>query len=427
MSPAAFHDSGERRNPPNCYPNTRVAVQKKIMDWIRGLDPDTRNHLVMWIHGAAGAGKSAIAQTIAELCSDQGILLASYFFSRFDPTRNQSRSLIATIAYQAISHFPAMRNLVVDAIDMDPLVFTRSLSSQMSSIIVKPLQHLISSGYLVDNSRRLVIIDGLDECEDKDDQKDILRTISDTLQQHSQLPLSFLITSRLDPNINYTFRSLYSNSVVARLPLDDRYKPSSDIRLFLGAKFTNIAENHPFKARIPSGWPSSEALDFLVQNSSGQFIYAATVVRFIESPRHQPHNRLDIVLGLRPKGRDMPFAELDALYHQIFSSIENIEAVLQILSFVILSRPYKFSADSLEQIFSLEPGEIETLLYDIASVVDVRHGDEGITFLHASLEDFLLDQARSEDLFIDAYVRHAQFCDILIQKSSKYIINFLRA
>ena len=53
------------------------------MNWVLG--KENTNSLILWLNGAAGAGKSAIAQRIAELCHEADILLATFFFSRSDP------------------------------------------------------------------------------------------------------------------------------------------------------------------------------------------------------------------------------------------------------------------------------------------------------------------------------------------------------
>src|SRR4051794_40019551 len=97
-APGAFHNSRERADPPKCHPHTREAILEKIMDWVmKKIDTDT---FVMWLYGAAGAGKSAIAQSTAELCYKQKSLLASFFFSHSAVNRNTSDRLIATLAYQ---------------------------------------------------------------------------------------------------------------------------------------------------------------------------------------------------------------------------------------------------------------------------------------------------------------------------------------
>ncbi|KDR74794.1 hypothetical protein GALMADRAFT_27789, partial [Galerina marginata CBS 339.88] len=278
----AFHDSDDVHDPPKCHPNTRVAVLKKIMDWIHGADPETRNALIMWLYGPAGSGKSAIARSIAELCAKEGILVASYFLSRFDSTRNHGRSLIATIAYQASLCFPDIRDRIIGTIEHDPLIFTRSLDSQIFSLLIEPLQKRIGSGYFSTTTpARVIVIDGLDECEDRNSQVKILAAISKSLQQH-HLPLIFLIASRPEPDIRGAFAFEYLSQVSTQNPLDDDYLSSEDIRLFLCDKFSEIKNSHPFRSQIQPTWPSEDNLQTIVDKASGQFIYASTVVKFVK-------------------------------------------------------------------------------------------------------------------------------------------------
>ena len=113
---AAFHNSEERFDPPKCHVNTRLAVLSKIMKWVRW-EGDLYS-FVMWVYGpAARAGKSAIAQTIAEICDKEMILLATFFFSRNDPSRSNIKPLIATIAYQITLNFPEVRDAILGAVE----------------------------------------------------------------------------------------------------------------------------------------------------------------------------------------------------------------------------------------------------------------------------------------------------------------------
>src|SRR6188768_2201505 len=87
-APGAFHNSRERFDPPKCHPRTREGILEKIKDWVtKKIDS---NAFVMWLYGTAGAGKSAIAQSIAELCHEMDLLLASFFFSSRSPHRSTS-------------------------------------------------------------------------------------------------------------------------------------------------------------------------------------------------------------------------------------------------------------------------------------------------------------------------------------------------
>ena len=63
-APSAFHDYGHQFDVPRCHENTRVAVLENIGDWVDLVIEIAA--FVMWLYGAAGAGKSAIARTIAE-------------------------------------------------------------------------------------------------------------------------------------------------------------------------------------------------------------------------------------------------------------------------------------------------------------------------------------------------------------------------
>ena len=426
-SPAAFHNAADRHDSPKCHPNTRVAVLQKIIDWILGRDPLTRNALIAWLHGPAGSGKSAIAQSIAEWCYEQGILVASFFFSRFDSTRNHARSLIATIAYQASLCFPEIKGRFTAVIEHDPLIFSRSLDTQILALVIQPLRHLQDRGHFNDStSPRVIIIDGLDECEDREGQLKILSTISNAIQHHC-LPLIFLIAGRPEHDITTAFGMGHLCKISMRIPLDRDYHSYDDIELFLRDNFREIRENHPFRSQIPLTWPSDDILQAMVRKSSGQFIYASTLIKFVKSSRHRPTDRLDIALGIHPPLRDMPFAELDALYIHIFSSLDDPEPVLQVLASHIIDRQrpdaYGLSqmVDVMEDLLSLSRGDIRILLCDLTSLLWFDQGrwykrpQTRIRFYHASLEDFLLDQSRSQQFYINAPLRHAEFAHRYIQ------------
>ncbi|KDR68254.1 hypothetical protein GALMADRAFT_28383, partial [Galerina marginata CBS 339.88] len=422
----AFHDSADRRDPPKCHPNTRVAILEKLMGWVHGLDPESLDTLIIWLNGPAGSGKSAIAQTIAELCTEEGTLLAGFFFFRSDPTRNHSRSLIATIAYQIATHFPNFRERMTAIIETDPHIFNRSLTKQMTSLIIEPF--LAHGAFDVPNSRYLIIIDGLDECEDREGQLDILHTISSLFQQ-SPLPLIFLIASRPEYDITNVFGAGHLQQITSRLALDDGYQAWADIRLFLRDQFADIKQSHPLKAHIGHDWPGEEVLNQVVKKSSGQFIYAATVAKFVKSTRHRPQNRLEIVLGLHPARslRDMPFAELDELYHHIFRSVLNLDGVLRVLSWHMLrdlnfyDRLSPWPISEVEDILLFDKGEIHLLFCDLHSIVDIRKSEtrrdktEVLHIFHSSLEDFLLDKSRSKNLYIDGPARYAEFSRTILQ------------
>ena len=382
----------------------------KWIKWEEDLDA-----FIMWVYGAAGAGKSAIAQTIADMCEEEMIILASFFFSRNDASRSTAKPLIATIAYQITLNLPGVRDAILGAIERDPLIFSKSLAVQVKSLIVAPLQPLAEAGYFNDpTSRRILIFDGLDECFDPKVQRNILDVLADARRQH-QLPLIFLFTSRPEQHISLAFNAGLLPSITTRLALDESYLPKEDIRLFLADKFQEIKTSHPLRAYIFPHWPLLDVLEQLVYKSSGQFIYASTVIKYISSIRHKPMDRLDVALGIRPPQRELPFSELDALYTHILASAEDVERVLEILSAVFLFDRDRqvWSLSQIEEILSLQHGDAELYLGDLGSIVHIELNI--IRVLHASFTDFLMDPTRSKEFWINPRARHTVFARQCLQ------------
>jgi hypothetical protein len=280
------------------------------MDWILGLDVDDQNAAVLWLYGPAGAGKSAIAHDIARRCDLQKLLLASFFFSRSDPTRSTAKSLIATIAYQMAVNIPGMREKIVGIIEQDPLILTRSLEAQVVALIVEPLRELLDARYFNStSSRRLIIIDGLDECDTLAVQCSILHAISLLFYKY-HLPLLILVASRPENHLTHSFTTGSLPKIHTALALNDTYTPDDDIRRFLTDNFSQIKNTHRMRHYLDDSWPSVDVLERLVKKSSGQFTYASTVVKYVSSIRHQPADRLNVVLGIRPPRHtcEMPFS-----------------------------------------------------------------------------------------------------------------------
>jgi len=361
----------------------------------------------MWLYGAAGAGKSAIGQTFAGKCDADGRLLASFFFGRSDPTRNNVKFLIPTIACQIYERISNIRDKLLSTIDNDPLFFNKTLLIQLEALVMEPLMQC--RGTITQN---LIIIDGLDECLDRSSQTAIIGAVFDVVRRHNG-HIRFLIASRPEHDIVTAF-SLQNNAILARLVLDDRYRPHEDIRLFLNDKIRGIKATHPFRNLIPEEWPENGLVDDIVEKSSGQFIYVSTVIKFIESNRHRPDHRLEIVRNLRPAQGAMPFAELDALYTHILSSVEDIPRAVELLSFLLYASKLGdiVNVVSLEKIHDLERGSLQLIFCDLGALV-VIDKDGRIKVLHASLLDFLIDSSRSKDLPISGnalMIKHITNC-----------------
>ncbi|KDR84696.1 hypothetical protein GALMADRAFT_18773, partial [Galerina marginata CBS 339.88] len=275
----AMHNSVEVSEP-KCHPGTRVAILEYLVAWATAL---AYEYPIKWLHGPAGAGKSAILRTIAQILFERGLLVASFFFFRSAAGRNTADHFIATIAYQLVLSIPATRTHIEMAIEANPLLFSLSFWDQAQNLIVSPILAVCGEKPSIDSSSmpRIIIVDGLDECRDPDKQCEILRVLCRALQS-LPIPFAVLVASRPEHHIRDLFDFGDLNRFSSRLCLDDSYNPDADIKKYLVEMVNRITENPRFHSYLPttSTWPSEDDLDKLVAKASGQFIFASTVVKF---------------------------------------------------------------------------------------------------------------------------------------------------
>ncbi|KAF9043174.1 hypothetical protein BJ165DRAFT_1322160, partial [Panaeolus papilionaceus] len=176
-APAAFHNSRERSDPPRCHPKTRKPTLQTILDFSSNRAKSSAR--ILWLDGPAGAGKSAIAQTVADTLSQKQGLAASFFFSHIpsEDQRHHEQRLILTIAYQLIQNIPSIRPYIEDVITHNPAVFGLNLDDQVEALILYPFQRIQREEPAALNHEgppRMIIVDGLDECGDKQAQLRVL-------------------------------------------------------------------------------------------------------------------------------------------------------------------------------------------------------------------------------------------------------------
>ena len=412
IAPGAIHNSAERYDPPKCLPRTRGAILRKIMAWVEMRAENME--LFLWLYGSAGTGKSAIAQTIAEICEQAGLLAASFFLSRTAAGRNDMSRLVSTIVYQLVQTIPEIRDRVLTLLGKDPHILSQAPSSQMRTLVTDPLNTLAPT--ILAERPGFIIIDGLDECGHPDSQREILKLVAGGTSQLKTLIL-FLIASRVEPIIRLTFNSDILKFITGTIPLQHSYETREDLRHYLHTKFQEVKATHPMQQHIPLSWPSEDDIEALVNNATGQFIYSATVVRYVQSSHHRPEDRLATILAVR-SDEDEPFASVDSLYLQILSSVDKgrLEKVLDILGCLVFvlgeGHDYiKGSTWKLDEFLCYRPGDVDILVSDLHSVIYFPPPDQprrAIRIYHQSFCDFLIDRGRAREFFLDSQTIEAR-------------------
>lgn len=138
-APRAIHNSKDRYDPPKCHPDTRVAIRDRLMEWATQTAATTKDSGILWFYGGPGTGKSAVAQTLAETLQSQNLLLATFFFSRTDSTRNTTNPLAITISFQIGTVVPDLRESILDVLDNNPRLLNEPFEAQLINLVLRPL------------------------------------------------------------------------------------------------------------------------------------------------------------------------------------------------------------------------------------------------------------------------------------------------
>ncbi|ESK91749.1 nwd2 [Moniliophthora roreri MCA 2997] len=407
-------NSGKRFPPPNCYPGTRTNTLDTLSRWI---EDDTRTTKVYWVYGSAGVGKTAIAQKLSEDYASSR-LAAAFFFSRNDSTCDKLDPFVATVAYQLCTS-DTLRNvigpLVIEAIRLNPNIFLTSSENQFRKLLLEPYSKLE-----LDQQRQLpnlIVVDGLDECIDPSSQQGLLDIIGHAILFSVPMSFIFLILSRPEPQIRHGFDSTNFVSILECLPISDETirflghlsESDCDIERYLSGQFSLLRKKHRAALRDEGpSWPSRDAIRDLVRRASGQFLFAVTVIKYIDTRDHLPQDRLKTILMAQASDNpDSPYPDLDLLYRQILSVCRNWGRVRPILRLLVTPHPEDTedvstirwrSTPIIASLLKLRTGEVETLLSRLHSVIYVPE-DEGsdMYILHVSFTEFLLDSTRSRE------------------------------
>ena len=398
---SAYYDSEEPSSPSECLAGTRSHQIDTLMNWIEANEDVQPLFVVL---GSAGSGKSSLLRTIARICEEKNYLAASFFFSGTDSARNALGRLIATIAYQIAEAMPELRPYVARNVLAMPTIFSRSLKSQMQRLLLAPLSQLRLEYPDFSDYHRVIVIDALDECLESRHQLQFISVLSELLA-HKPLRFRCLLSSRfnayIETNVTATLTPwTYGNMILGKDDDDER----TDIRKYLQVSIVRIRNTHPFGAWIPPGWPLESDLETVVKKSGGQFIYASTVIKYVESPNHNPHERLRYILGISTtRSVEDPFVELDALYRALMLSAKNLSTIIEILGIeLVRQRPQFWTPRTARLSFDfnkhLQSLDADIVLAPLASVLSCK--DSKIKFYHLSFAEFLLDPNRSLEYFV---------------------------
>ena len=374
-----------------CTKGTRVDILERIYLWAVNSSPDSPS--VFWLTGQAGSGKSTIACTVADYfdkrtnSNRQTILGANFFCSRqFEDTR-QRKYIIPTIANQLTHRF----NLYASALSQIYKTDSADPSKQLKDLLVVPWQQFADTSPNSILLPCLVIVDALDEVDQRGGSE-FLRDLLETINEGHLRGLRFLVTSRPDPELTELCSSFESDAICHLYEVPTA-KVEADISLYLKTELPQL-RNEP-------------QLATLVQKADGLFIYAATVVRYINPRRMAKLEQLRLlgkILGNHTLTTSRTPSLIDALYQQIlwaaFCELDEDTFCdrLKILHTLLCSEERVSTSVAGRLTSDLacteDLAEVAKVVVDELHAVLYFKGDR-VLWYHASFPDMMFDKERS--------------------------------
>jgi hypothetical protein len=399
----ASHTRDRRRSPPDsvCFPGTRKDVIQGITSWldtiVGPITTGTTAAHVYWFHGFAGSGKSAISLEIAKIYAGSGRLLASYFFFRNAGDRGRMNRFAVTLAAQMAAAVPATASFIQSALDAEPGLLTQgaSLTVQLERLVYEPFQAALESGLVPFEGPFLIVVDGLDECEDKQGVVDFIDHMLTFFKRHPSIPLRFFIASRVEEHI----RTRLDNDAVLIGNLSS-HRANKDIEMYLQASFQGVTANDRViqsYVRAHGKWPTKTDMDTLIQHVKGSFLLASIIFQFIVQPAAEddPSTPMDrLPLAIKMNG-------LDGLYAQTLARSQHLPCFRIIISTIaLLEEPLPIVG--IAALLGIEAFEVVHVLLNLQAIVHLPGTDEegDVTLCHTSLRDFLTTEGRSGCFFV---------------------------
>ncbi|KAH7339143.1 WD40-repeat-containing domain protein [Rhizoctonia solani] len=369
-----------------CARQTCAEVLWKLQSWSR----DMHAAKVRWMTGMPGTGKTTIAYSFAEALEGRRQLAATFFCARGSPECQDANRIIPTIAYQLARYSTPFQWELYRILGQAPDLSSQKISTQFNRLLKDPL--ISVKGAIPDNV--VVIIDALDECANK---RSVTQIVDLLLKHGPELPLKFFITSRPDADIHYRIinhKDSESYCSITDLRSVGQSMVRKDIETYLQDKLGFLS-------------PTPSQIEQLVQRSGSLFIYAATIVRYIQpdNRRARHKERFDSILAMTSASTSKVYEKIDPLYAAVVQSVfeeanmdtYDEDAVRRVLWTVLCARE-SIDVDTIRALAGLtDKQQVVHALESLASVISLSE-DEHVSTLHTSFIEFMFDSNRSKSL-----------------------------
>ncbi|KAK5629073.1 hypothetical protein RRF57_004788 [Xylaria bambusicola] len=334
------------------------------------------NSCTLVCSGKLGSGKSVLlANMVDDLnlhVQNEGLPVAYFFCQHDNPKSLEAHTIMGCLARQLLCATPLPSGL-------DDFADTTSPAVDIDGIAGLLLKVLPSRAYF--------IIDGLDECENR--QREILASQLRRLQDHSSLLVCLSFRSEADNTLRLYLEQL-AWPIIFQIPDNN-----TDIEDYITAELERRVESGKLKLGEPT--LILEIREVLLQGAQGMFLWVALQIESLCAAKTD--------MAIRQALADLP-RDLPDTFSRILQKSEALgksyqEQTLKLI--VAARRP--LTTDELREALSVVPGDTDwkpaQILNDVysalaccGSLVIVEEEDSTVRLVHHSVKQFLLGGLR---------------------------------
>ena len=312
-----------------------------------------------------GSGKTSIAQTLAQIYSEQNTLAANYFFER--EKRNKIAPLVRSLTRSMCALHKAAGARVKEALQDDPGILDDSTTRryQFRKLLLDIFPTVLQAvrkekkTKIFGKTRLVLVIDGIDGCVDLDEMREFVEMLVD-ISSTSNSGLSnvcILLTGRIGDHFEQTRHSQAFRQIVKMINLEN-IETTKDIRKYFQRRLSIKS------FRIES---SDKQLRSLVALSKGSFHFAHNILRYLDK---ETSTRLS---GLLENSNDRLYVFFrEVLDHTLEGEVSsNFKEVLGTVTY--LNSP--LSVTALRRIFTSRQIDPLPSLFQISALLSIPTDD----------------------------------------------------
>lgn len=366
---------------------TRSTLLSEITSWI---NEDSDSSSIFWLTAPPGAGKSAIAHTVARDASSETVIVVSFFFDRTVEQRNNHSLFVGTLVRDLAGYDRNYKAAVCGMLDRKrDLAYAHPL---------RQFEDLITHLATTFTSRVLIVVDALDECSGYSGD---LATI--LCEKFPELPSSFrlFLTSRPEEPLTHRLKSclhVHQKAIV----LDEKNN-HLDISHFIHQRLRGIASRY----RLGDSWPGEKRYQALVSKAGGLFVWASLAMNYLAKDKlMQPDKKLDGII--RPHAHIAHIeGNMEALYVTVLETCDwndtDFVDGYQLVVGAIIAAKEPLSSSALMSLLDDSTGITRNILGILSPLlIHAETDDTPVQLLHLTLHDFLTNPIhKNEKYFVD--------------------------